>query len=107
MCDLIDNVILQVWRGSGSDTSSRDPDSGDTCQTRDKSRKQGVWSLLTTILGLIILIFITPLFFICFVFQKTTSSLKLFLGGYKGPGGSGAGSVVSERGRSSLPPDLG
>ena len=43
-----------------------------------------------------------------FVFERPEiSSLKLFLGGYKGPGGSGAGSVVSERGRSSLPPDLG
>ena len=68
MCDLIDNVILQVWRGSGSDTSSRDPDSGDTCQTRDKSRKQGVWSLLTTILGLIILYFYNTFVFYLFCF---------------------------------------
>ena len=106
MCDLIDNVILQVWRGSGSDTLSRDRDANDTCETRDKSRKQGVWSLLTTILGNDN-VHCCQVFFV-FVFERPKiSSLKLFLGGYKGPGGSGAGSVVSERGRSSLPPDLG
>ena len=80
LCDLLNGVMLQTWR----DILSRHRDTDVTrheASGQEKTRRPGMWSLLTTILG------------------GNARPRVAVEGHLSGPG--------PERGRSSLPPDLG